>query len=121
MGTFISGPIAAALTDASGHQITSANPIPVNPAESGTANMATAQTSVASTATQIVGVRATRRAVLITNPSSTVTVYLGSASVTTSTGQALLPGNSISVPTTLAVYGIVASSTQTVSSIEVYD
>lgn len=121
MGTFVSGPIGACLTDPSGHALTSATPIPVNPAESGTPNFATAQTSVGASATQIVGSRATRRAVLITNPSSSVTVFIGGASVTTSNGQELLPGNSLSIPTTIAVYGIVASSTQTVSSLEVYD
>lgn len=119
--TFTRGPISAVLTDKDGYTLDATNPLPVNPAESGAANFATAQTSVANTATQIVAVNTTRRAVVITNPSTTVTVFIGGAAVTTSTGQELLPGNSISIPTTLAVYGIVASSTQTVSSLEVYD
>lgn len=121
MGTFVQRPAAQVITDQNGYTLSSSNPLPVNPAESGAANFAATQVSVAATATQIVASNATRRAVLITNPSSSVTVYIGGAAVTTSTGQELLPGNSLSLPVTSAVYGIVATSTQTVSAVEVYD
>lgn len=121
--TFVAHPITAVLTDERGYVIGSSGttPIPVNPAESGAVNMATAQTTVASTATQIAAANATRRAVLITNTHATVTVYLGSAAVTTSTGQALPAGASITIPFTGAVYGIVASSTLVATSVDTYD
>jgi hypothetical protein len=79
---------------------------------------ATGQVSVGVTATLIIAAN-TRQGVLITNPSTTVTVYIGGSGVTTGNGQALTPGCSLSLPIVGAVYGIVASSTQTVSYVEV--
>lgn len=79
---------------------------------------ATGQVSVASTATLIIAA-GNRQGVLITNPSSTVTVYIGGSGVTTGNGQELLPGNSITLPVVSAVYGIVATGTQVVSYVEV--
>lgn len=121
MGTFVSGPIGACLTDPSGHAISTGNPIPVNPAESGAPNHAENQVSVAASATQIVSTRATRRGVIIKNTDASATIYLGGATVTTSTGHALAAGEAITIPTTIAVYGIVASSTATATYLEVYD
>lgn len=79
---------------------------------------ATGQVSIANTATLIIAA-GTRQGVLITNPSSTVTVYIGGSGVTTGNGQPLLPGCSLSYPVVSAVYGIVASSTQTIGYTEV--
>lgn len=79
---------------------------------------ATGQVSVGSTATLIIAAN-TRQGVLITNPSATVTVFIGGAGVTTGNGQELLPLQSITLPVVSAVYGIVATGTQTVSYVEV--
>ena len=78
----------------------------------------TNQVSVGASPTLIIAANATRAGVLITNPSASVTVYLGGASVSTSIGQILSSGNSITLPVSSAIYGIVASSTQTVSFVE---
>ena len=88
----------------------------------GADNIATNQVSVTSAATAIVATRATRRSVLIINHGTT-DVYIGGAAVTTSTGILLAgtEGAAIGIGTTAAVYGIVASGSQTVSYIEVYD
>jgi hypothetical protein len=92
----------------------------------GTGNLAVAQVSVANTATSIVaartGVQGTgRKTVCITN-TSTVAVYIGGSGVTTSTGSYLpgVAGSSICLDTQAAVYGIVATGTETVSEIETY-
>lgn len=77
----------------------------------------TNQVSVANTATQITAANTDQVAVLIANPAGGQTVYIGLAGVTTSTGLVLASGASITIPTISAVYGIVASSTQTVSFI----
>jgi hypothetical protein len=79
---------------------------------------ATGQVSIANTATLIIAAN-TRQGVLITNPSTTVTVYIGGAGVTTGNGQPVLPLQSITLPVVSAVYGIVATGTQTVSYVEV--
>lgn len=78
----------------------------------------TGQVSIGSSATLIIAAN-TRQGVLITNPSSTVTVYIGGSGVTTGNGQILTPGSSITIPVVSALYGIVATGTQTVSYVEV--
>jgi hypothetical protein len=82
-------------------------------------NFATAQVTVAATATLIVAARAGRDTVIIENAGTTA-VYIGGSGVTTATGM-LLPGvlgASIAIETTAAVYGITASGTQAVTIIE---
>ena len=88
----------------------------------GADNIATNQVSITSAATAIVAARSTRRSVLIINHGTT-DVYIGGAAVTTSTGILLAgtEGAAIGIGTTAAVYGIVVSSSQTVSYIESYD
>ncbi len=79
---------------------------------------ATGQVSIANTATLIIAAN-TRQGVLITNPSTTVTVYVGGSGVTTGNGQIIPPLQSITVPGVSSLYGIVATGSQTVSYIEV--
>jgi hypothetical protein len=86
------------------------------------ANLATAQVSVAATATLIVAARAGRKEVTIINHGTT-DLYLGSSSgVTTSTGQLLagVKGEGVTYSGGAAIYGIAASGSQTVSVAEVY-
>lgn len=81
----------------------------------------TSQATIATTPTQIVAARAGRDSVVI-EQTGTTKVYIGDLNVTTSTGL-LLPGvegASISLETTDAVYGIVASGTQVVCALENY-
>lgn len=104
---------------------TSAHPLYVTGGSSnaGAANAATGQVSVTTTATLVAASRATRRSVKVTN-TGTTDVYVGYTSgVTTSTGDLLvgIKGAFISVPTTSAVYAIVASGSVSVSYVEVYD
>jgi hypothetical protein len=99
--------------------VDSSNRLLVNVATSaGGVLNSTGQVSVGNSATLIIAA-GTRQGVLITNPSSSVTVYIGGSGVTASNGQELLPGNSITLPVTSAVYGAVATGTQTVSFAEV--
>ena len=85
-------------------------------------NFATGQVSVADTATQIVPARRDREGVMIVQHGTTA-VFLGDSGVTTTTGVRLTgtAGAFVVLPTTRAVYGIVASGTQTVSYAEIYD
>ena len=89
--------------------------------EGSSASIATAQVSVASTATLVAAARTGRGAVIVTNLGA-VAVYLGAAGVTTSTGT-LLPGvvgASVTIPTSAEIYGVDATGTQAVSVVEVY-
>jgi len=91
-------------------------------AESVGGSLATNQVSIASAAaTVIVNVNTNRtEGVLIVNHSSE-NVYLGSSAVTSGTGILLrgVAGTAVTLPTTSAVYGIVSSTGQTVSYIEI--
>ena len=97
---------------------------PASFVEVGAANFATGQATVTNVAGIIVTGRATRRAILFINHGAT-DVFLGTniPALTAATGVLLTgsEGAAISIPTTAAVYGIVASGTQPVSYIEIYD
>lgn len=90
------------------------------------AAVSTNQITVGATATLIVPARtglagSGRVSTTIVNPGAT-NIYIGGSGVTTSTGM-LLPGISganMTLTTTAAIYGIVASSTATVSEFELY-
>ena len=75
------------------------------------------QQSVANTATQIIAANTSRAALLVTN-SGAATIFLGDASVTTSTGFPLAAGSTIGIPQTSALYGIVVTGTQTAGFLE---
>lgn len=85
------------------------------------AYLATAQVSVAATATLIVAARTGRKEVTIVNHGTTA-VYLGPSGVATTTGQLLagVAGEGITYSGGAAVYGIAATGSQTVSVAEVY-
>jgi hypothetical protein len=88
----------------------------------GAANFATGQVALnASSATVILAARATRRSSLVTNSSASIVIYVGPAGVTTSTGQPIAAGASLTIPSTAAVYGIAASSTPTAAYSEAHD
>lgn len=71
-------------------------------------------------ATLIVAARDTRKVAQLFND-STVTVYVGDSSVTTSTGTPVEEGGSIDMPWTGAIYGITASGTGSIRYQEFYD
>lgn len=87
----------------------------------GSDNMATGQVTVATTATQIVAARTGRSSVTIVND-GTVDVFLGGSTVTTTTGELLagVKGQTLTLNTSAAVYGIVATGTETVTYVENY-
>lgn len=89
--------------------------------EQGKGTLGSGQATVATTATQIAPARSTRGSITIVNE-GTVDVRIGAAGVTTATG-ALLTGTkgaSLTLNTTAAVFGIVATGTQAVSFVEGY-
>lgn len=81
--------------------------------------IASGQVSVASTATLVVAARTDRRSVIVTMLGNT-DVFLGPSGVTTSTGGLLLgaKGTSVLIEGGAALYGIVTSTSQSVSFLE---
>lgn len=118
--TFVTGPIAATLTDPNGYALTASTPVPVNPAESGAANFVTGQQAITASAAQIVAARATRRAVAIKNADATNILYIGAAAVTTATGHRIDPKETLTLPFIGAVYGI-GSGSLTSTFVDIYD
>jgi hypothetical protein len=123
-GTFLTTLPTLTTGQQSAHQLDSSGRLIVSPSiNCGAANGATGQVSVASTATAIVAARATRRSIKITNL-GTNAVYIGFTSgVTITTGDMLLgtTGTFVSIPTNQAIWGITASTSVSVSTMEVWD
>lgn len=90
--------------------------------EPGARSIATAQVTVAATATQVAIARTGRLSVTIQNHGTTAAYCGASSSVTTATGFRLpgVDGASITIPTSATVYCIVAAATQAVSVLESY-
>lgn len=76
--------------------------------ESGTA-VATAHTTVTNSATQIAAARDTRKRLVIVNR-QTVPQYVGPATVTSSNGILMNPGDVLELRTTVAIQGITAAA-----------
>jgi hypothetical protein len=76
--------------------------------------------SCTSAGVSIIAANASRKSLALSNPTgSGIIVYIGDAAVTASTGFALNPGETLTLNTVSAVYGITSSTSQTVSFIEV--
>jgi hypothetical protein len=122
-GTAPSSSTQVGTLDAGGklQAVSATNPVPVTVGAGSyvPALNATNQILVASGPTLIIASNASRQGVLITNPSATVMVYIGISTVTTTDGAILGPGQSITIPVTSEIYGVVATGTQVVSYIEV--
>jgi len=93
---------------------------PLNVSES-ISNIAVNQVSVATSATLIVAARAGRKSVMIMNEGAT-DVRIGGSGVTTGTGVLLYgqKGSGLVLDGGAAIYGIVASGSQSVSYLEAY-
>lgn len=119
-GTLADGSLSAPLMDNYG-QLKVVPVGTITTSSVGTSNFSTGQVALASTATQIVSSRSTRRSITIVNLSTT-DMYIGGSGVTTSTGQLLLgtKGAAITMEVVGAIYGIVATGTPSVSFEEEY-
>lgn len=93
----------------------------VNVTQTGAANVATGQVASSTTAGTLLAARTTRRGATFKNLDSSITVYIGPATVTAGNGMQLKAGESISVDTRALVQVIAASGTPTVAYIETYD
>ena len=80
----------------------------------------TAQVAAAATATQLAPARQNRIACILTMIGD-ANAFIGGSAVTTSTGALLLgtAGTQMTIPGSDAIYGIVASSTETISVLEI--
>lgn len=83
--------------------------------------LTTAQVSVDTTSggVLIAALNTSRKFLEITNTSTNANVYIGNTGLTTSTGHVISPGASFTIDTTIctaAIYGIVASSSITVTT-----
>lgn len=87
----------------------------------GAGNIASSQLATSTTAATLVVARPTRRSVTIKNLDTTITVYVGPATVTASNGMPLKAGESISVTWVGLIQVIAASGTPTVASLDEYD
>ena len=87
----------------------------------GAANVAVAQLATSTTAATLVAARATRRGVTIRNHDTSISVYVGPATVTSSNGLLLKAGESVFVTWVGLIQVIAASGTPTVGTWDEYD
>lgn len=88
---------------------------------SGSNFWATTQLTTSGSAQLLFAARATRRSAIVTNTDATNGVYVGLAGVTTTTGEFIAAGNSLTIPTTAAIYVVAAAGTPLVTGAEAYD
>jgi hypothetical protein len=96
------------------------NGVQVN-AVKGAANVAVAQTTTSTSAATLVAARATRRGVYIRNFDTSISVYIGPATVTSSNGMLLKAGESIFLTWVGLIQVIAASGTPVVGTVDEYD
>lgn len=106
--------------------VTEANPLPVSvdatDAYTGAANISTEQEALSTTAEAALAARATRRSVLVQNLDTAETVWVGANTSTgPTTGIRLLPGESVRIYTTAAIWAEAGANTPTVAFLEEYD
>lgn len=119
---------AVALVDSSGAYI-STLPVSVagninvaaSTASTGAGNMANGQVAATTTAATLVAARATRRSVTVRNMDSSISAYIGIATVSATNGMLLKAGESISVDFTGLIQVVSASNSPNVAYLETYD
>lgn len=87
----------------------------------GAVRIVTAQVATSTTAATLIGINARRRMVIIRNLDSTISVYVGPATVTSSNGMLIKAGESVNVETVALIQVISASGTPTVATLEITD
>lgn len=85
------------------------------------AHVASAHVTASVTAGTLVAANATRRSVVCQNLDTTITVWVGPATVTTSNGIRLQPGQSVSIDSTALIQVIAESGSPVVAEMETYD
>lgn len=87
----------------------------------GAANESNGQTTLSATSAQLVPARPTRTGVVIVNIDAAITIYLGPAGVTSSTGLPLAPGQSVPLTWVGAIYAVAGSATPKASFWDEYN
>lgn len=87
----------------------------------GAPTLSNGQAALSTTSGAIVAPNATRRSVSIQNMDATITIYVGTGTVSASNGYRLLAGQSVSLDTVAAVNGIAASGTPSAGYIQTAD
>lgn len=77
--------------------------------------IATGQNALSTTAEEVLAGNKARRSCVILNNDASISVYIGTATVSSSTGILLKAGAAITINTTGPIYAIAASGTPTVS------
>jgi hypothetical protein len=122
---------AFAVSDAERQIIDLLNSISVNTGTSGTVNatfsavgaahQANSQVTASNVAGTLIAARPTRRSCLIRNMDTSITVYLGAATVTSANGMQLKAGESVVVTAITLLQAIAASGSPVIAVFDEYD
>lgn len=83
--------------------------------------IATGQATLSTTASQVVASNSARHTTSIRNLDASISIYIGAAGVTSSTGHLIKAGEAFTVVSTAAVYAVAASGTPAVSHFDEND
>lgn len=81
-------------------------------------SIATGQQTLSTSAALVSGGSSSRGTVLVRNLDASISIYVGSAGVTSSTGMLIKAGESITIRTSGALYAVAASGTPAVAVLE---
>lgn len=87
----------------------------------GSPNYANGQVATSTTSATLLAARSTRRSVTFKNLDGSITIYIGSGTVTSGNGYPLLAGQTITLTITTLINAIAASGTPSIAYIEEYD
>lgn len=100
---------------------TGAAPLAVSSGAAKSATIATSKVTLSTSASLISAASTTRHAILIRNVDATISVYVGVSGVSSTTGFLLKAGESVSIYSTAAIYGIAASAAPAVNTLSEND
>lgn len=86
----------------------------------GAPHIANGQVATSVTSAELIAARKGRGRVIVKNLDASITVYIGTGTVATTTGMPLLAGESIALLTAAAINGRSASGTPSIAYIEEY-
>lgn len=109
------------ITNDSTHPVPITGTIAANSTAQGAANYANGQVTATGTAGTLLAARTTRRSAVFVNTDTSITVYIGKATVTSANGLPLKAGQSISIDSNQLIQVISASGSPVVAYMETYD
>lgn len=84
-------------------------------------SIATSQVTLSTAAQVVIAASTARRSVIVRNTDASISIYVGAAGVTTTTGMIVKAGEAVTINTTAAIYAIAVSGTPVANTLSEND